>query len=60
MTKSERIHIDLTSDQRQQIKDASGQEITALELNAEELEQRIAPADFVIIKVVDKPSTILF
>lgn len=60
MTKSERIHIDLTTEQRQQIKDASGQEITALELNAEELEQRIAPADLVIIKVVDKPSPILF
>lgn len=50
------IHIDLTSDQRQQIKEFSGQDVPALELNAEELEQRIAPAEFVILKGTDVAS----
>ena len=54
------IHIDLTSEQRQQIKDFSGQDVPALELNAEELEQRIAPAEFVITKHVDPSSPVLF
>lgn len=57
MNKGERIHIDLTTEQQQQIKDASGQEIVALELNAEELEQRIAPSEIVIMKPTDIASS---
>ena len=38
------IRIELTEEQRRQIKEASGQEAEALEFNVEELELRIAPA----------------
>lgn len=37
------VRIELTSEQKKQIKDASGQEVGALEFTQEELEQRIAP-----------------
>jgi hypothetical protein len=39
----QRIHIQLTDDQRKQIKDTSGKDVIALEFSVEELEQRIAP-----------------
>jgi len=39
----ERIRIELTAEQKKQIKDASGEEIQAIELTAQELEDRIAP-----------------
>jgi len=38
-----RIRIELTDDQRKQIKETAGREISALEFGVEELEQRIAP-----------------
>jgi hypothetical protein len=38
-----RIRIQLTDEQKQQIKEASGEEITAIEFTAQELEDRIAP-----------------
>ena len=38
-----RVKIELTPEQRKQIKDASGEEITTLEFTAEELENRVAP-----------------
>jgi hypothetical protein len=38
-----RIHIQLTDDQRKQIKDTSGKDVIALDFSVEELEQRIAP-----------------
>jgi hypothetical protein len=41
---TQRIRIELTDDQKQQIKRASGQVVNALEFSREELEQRIAPA----------------
>ena len=44
MKKDERIRIELTSEQRKQIKDASGEDVAALEFTAKELEERIAPA----------------
>ena len=56
MNNGERIHIDLTSEQQEQIKRESGKHVVALEFDAQELEQRIAPADLVIIKVADKAS----
>jgi len=39
-----RIRIELTQEQKQQIKDASGEDVVAIELTARELEDRIAPA----------------
>jgi hypothetical protein len=44
MTKEEpRIRIELTNEQRKQIKDASGEDVSALEFTAQQLEARIAP-----------------
>jgi len=37
------IRIELTPEQKQQIRNATGQDIEAFEFTAEELEQRIAP-----------------
>lgn len=37
------IRIELTAEQKQQIKKASGEDVSALEFTPEELEQRIAP-----------------
>ena len=42
-TAKPKVRIDLTEEQRQQIKAQSGKDTEALEFNAEELEQRIAP-----------------
>ena len=44
--KNERIRIQLTEEQRKQIKDAGGKDIEALELTVQELEARIAPLIF--------------
>ncbi|HKW48668.1 MAG TPA: hypothetical protein VJN70_14565 [Gemmatimonadaceae bacterium] len=41
--KRKSIRIELTAEQKRQIKEASGEEVSALEFTAEELEQRIAP-----------------
>ena len=38
-----RIRIELTTEQQKQIKAASGEDVTALEFTAQELEARIAP-----------------
>ena len=62
MTKRDSIRIELTSEQEHQIRSFSGHEITAIELDAQELEQRIAPtsatgpvlSDLSIQKMVDK------
>jgi hypothetical protein len=43
MKHDERIRIELTEEQRKQIKDASGREVTVLEFTARELEERLAP-----------------
>jgi hypothetical protein len=43
MDKKDTIRIELTDDQKKQIKAASGRDVQALELTAEELEERIAP-----------------
>ncbi|HKW48665.1 MAG TPA: hypothetical protein VJN70_14550 [Gemmatimonadaceae bacterium] len=63
MTKRDSIRIDLTADQQQQIKDAFGGELSSLELDMRELEQRIAPVDMAplyIQKFVDKSSPVIF
>lgn len=41
--KKEAIRIELTEDQKQIIRNATGKEIDSLELSAEALEERIAP-----------------
>jgi hypothetical protein len=41
--KKEAIRIELTEDQKQVIRNATGKEIDSLELSAEALEERIAP-----------------
>ncbi len=43
MNKDERIRIELTSEQRKQIKESAGEDVGALEFTVTELEQRIAP-----------------
>lgn len=40
------VRIELTDEQRQQLKNATGKEAEALELSPEELEERIAPSKF--------------
>jgi hypothetical protein len=54
MSKGERIHIDLTEQQQTQIKRLSGKDIPALEFDAQELEQRVAP--MTVTKQLDSAS----
>jgi hypothetical protein len=49
------IKIELTSEQREQLRKATGTEVAWLELTAEELEERIAP----LVKVLDKSTPLL-
>ena len=44
--KDERIRIELTEEQRKQIKEAGGKDVAAIELTVQELEERIAPLHF--------------
>ena len=46
MTKRTSIRIELTPEQQQQFKAFSGRDISALELEAQELEPRIAPLTY--------------
>ena len=41
------VKIELTEEQRKQIKEANGAEISAFEVTVEQLEERIAPARMV-------------
>jgi len=41
---TQRIRIELTDEQKQQIKRVSGEVVSALEFSREELEERIAPS----------------
>lgn len=43
MTKQDRVRIELTDEQKKQIKEASGEDVSAIEFTVQELEQRIAP-----------------
>jgi hypothetical protein len=43
MTEEQRIRIELTEEQKQQVKQVSGREVTSLEFTPQELEERIAP-----------------
>jgi hypothetical protein len=44
MNTTPKVRIELTEQQRQQIKAVSGKDVDAIEFTAEELEQRVAPA----------------
>jgi hypothetical protein len=46
-TKKSTIQIELTQEQREQVKRVTGKEVRALELAAEELEERTTPANVV-------------
>jgi hypothetical protein len=46
-----RVRIELTNEQKNQIKEAAGHEIGAVEFSMEELEQRIAPSKFFEVKM---------
>jgi hypothetical protein len=41
--KKDALRIDLTDEQRKQVRETTGKDVGALEFTAEELEQRIAP-----------------
>lgn len=43
MSNEQRIRIELTPEQAQQIKRSSGRDVTTIEFKVEELEQRIVP-----------------
>ena len=43
MSKQPSIRIELTPEQRKQIKDASGEELTFVQFTLQELEERVAP-----------------
>lgn len=46
----EQFRIQLTPEQKSQVKDATGKEAEAVELSVEELEERIAPAKKSVIR----------
>jgi len=46
MKKDERIRIELTDEQKKQLKQSTGKDVKVLEFTAEELESRIAPLYF--------------
>jgi hypothetical protein len=43
MKQEERVRIELTEEQKKQVKEASGQDVTSLDFTPQELEERIAP-----------------
>ena len=48
MSTDQRIRIELTPEQKHQVKEASGKEMAVIEFTINELEQRIAPSKSVI------------
>ena len=50
-----RIRIELTEDQKQKIKQASGEEISVIEFTMQELEERIAPRIWQVVVSDDAP-----
>jgi hypothetical protein len=50
-SKESRVRIELTDEQTKQIKEASGQSVSALEFSVQELEERIAPTGLSFGKV---------
>lgn len=48
-----RIRIELTKEQQNQLKEASGEQVEALEFSVDELEKRIAPAWFLKVSMTN-------
>jgi hypothetical protein len=46
MDKKESVRIELTEDQKKQIREATGKDASAIELTVEELEERVSPGRF--------------
>ncbi len=46
MEKKEPIRIELTEEQKKQVRNATGKDASAIELTAEELEERVSPGRF--------------
>jgi hypothetical protein len=46
MDKKEPIRIELTEEQKKLVRDATGKDASAIELTAEELEERVSPGRF--------------
>lgn len=46
MEKKQPVKIELTEDQKKQIREATGKDASAIELTVEELEERVSPATF--------------
>ncbi len=46
MDKKESVRIELTEDQKKQIREATGKDASAIELTVEELEERVSPGSF--------------
>ncbi len=46
MDKKESVRIELTEDQKRQIREATGKDARAIELTVEELEERVSPGRF--------------
>ncbi len=44
MDKKDPVRIELTEDQKKQIREATGKDASAIELTVEELEERVSPA----------------
>ena len=53
MSDDNKIRIELTKEQQQQLKEASGQQVESLEFTVNELEQRIAPTEFLKINMTN-------
>ena len=43
MSKQDRVRFELTAEQKKQIKEASGEDVSAIEFTVQELEQRVTP-----------------
>lgn len=50
---TDRLRIELTKEQQDQIKRASGKEFQAIELTVEELEQRVTPTKYLQFQLTD-------
>ena len=50
MEKNETVRIELTDEQKEQIRDALGKDASAIELTVEELEERVSPGRWTLAK----------
>ncbi len=55
MGKKELVRIELTEEQKKQIREATGKDASAIELTVEELEERVSPRGLYAQPLKDKP-----